>query len=120
MNGGEHLQGLDVPESRHSPFSLPKRLVRVFGSVVEPTPTFLVGSVTDEMAEWIFIHQRYGTLPSASTEFALTESVAGLLARQASTDITGTYDGQLKDNDILIRCFNFLWLYNAPYFTLQT
>lgn len=41
MSGGEFLQGRDVSEARHLPFSLPERLVRVFGLIVEPAAAFL-------------------------------------------------------------------------------
>ncbi len=47
VNGGEFLQGLDVPEFRHRAFSSSKRLVRVSSPVVEPAPTGLVGGIAD-------------------------------------------------------------------------
>jgi hypothetical protein len=37
VNGGELLQGLQVPEFRHRALSSSKRLMRVFSSVVEPS-----------------------------------------------------------------------------------
>ena len=47
MDGGEFLQGLDISESRHCALSSSGRLVRVLGSIVEPTAARLIGGITD-------------------------------------------------------------------------
>lgn len=41
VDSSEFLQGFDVPEIRHRTLSSPKRLVRVFGPVIEPPFTCL-------------------------------------------------------------------------------
>jgi hypothetical protein len=40
-SGIELLQGLDIPEARHRSFSPSERLVRIFGSIVEPPTAHL-------------------------------------------------------------------------------
>ena len=47
MNGGEFLQGLDVPEFRHRPFPSSERLMRVFSPVVQQLSDDLVAGVAD-------------------------------------------------------------------------
>jgi hypothetical protein len=47
VNGGELLQGLDVPEARHRSLPSSKGLMRIFGSVVEPTSTHLASLNAD-------------------------------------------------------------------------
>ena len=47
MGGGKFLQGLYIPELRHRALSSPEWLMRIFGSIVEPAPTFLIGGVAD-------------------------------------------------------------------------
>ena len=41
MNSGEFLQRLKTSEARHQPLSSSKRLVRVFGTIVEPAAEFV-------------------------------------------------------------------------------
>ena len=43
------LQCLDVPEPRHRPFPPSKRLIRVLGSIVEPTPAFLQSRISEHL-----------------------------------------------------------------------
>ena len=45
VDGGEFMQSLDVPEPRHRSFSSSERLMRVFGSIVEPTTALLIGII---------------------------------------------------------------------------
>ena len=47
VNGGELLQGLDVPEFRHCPFPSPESLVWFFGPIVEPASAVLTVDGTD-------------------------------------------------------------------------
>lgn len=47
MDGGELLQGFDIPEPGHRPFPSSKRLVRVLGSIVEPATTLLISAIAD-------------------------------------------------------------------------
>ncbi len=47
VDGGEFLQGFNVPKLRHRPLSSSERLMRVFGPVVEPAAALVNGSVTD-------------------------------------------------------------------------
>ncbi len=49
VDGGEFLQGFNVPKLRHRPLSSSERLMRVFGPVVEPATADLSGSVTDHI-----------------------------------------------------------------------
>jgi len=39
VDGGKLLRSLDVPELRHCTLPSSKRVMRAFGSVIEPTPT---------------------------------------------------------------------------------
>ncbi len=76
VNGGELLQGLDVPEFRHRPLSSSERLMRVFGPVVEPATAHLNGSITDHF------HRRI--LAGAHHAFDSVES-------KGRTDVAGNY-----------------------------
>ena len=49
VNGGEFLLCFDVPKIRHHAFSLPERLARILGLVVEPAPAFLIGAIPDHI-----------------------------------------------------------------------
>ena len=49
VDRGEFLQGHNFPELRHRPLSSSKRLVRDFGPIVEPTPTFLAFQIADHL-----------------------------------------------------------------------
>ena len=49
VDGGEFLQGFNVPELRHRPLSSSERLMRVFGPIVEPATALLGDSVTDHL-----------------------------------------------------------------------
>ena len=49
MDGGEFLQGLDVPEPGHRPFPPSKRLVRVLGPVVKPASAFLPSRISERL-----------------------------------------------------------------------
>ena len=49
MDGSELLKCLHVPELRHRPLSSSKRLMRVFGPVVEPATALLSAGVTDHL-----------------------------------------------------------------------
>lgn len=64
MDGRELLQCLDVPEPRHRSFSSPERLVRVFGSIVEPPPTLLAIRNADSIIAVLYDRsQSVTTLP---------------------------------------------------------
>ncbi len=47
VDGRKILQGLCIPEFGHCSFSSPERLVRIFGSIVEPPTAHLIGSIAD-------------------------------------------------------------------------
>jgi hypothetical protein len=47
MDGGEFLQGANVPELRHRLFPSAEWLVQVLGPIVQPTATFLPGESAD-------------------------------------------------------------------------
>jgi hypothetical protein len=49
MDGGDFLEGANVPKPRHRFFPSSEWLVRVFGSIVEPTAAFLVGGVAHHL-----------------------------------------------------------------------
>ena len=49
VNGGEFLQTSHTTEAQHRPFPSPKRLVRIFTSVVQPAPSFLLVRINEEI-----------------------------------------------------------------------
>ena len=48
VGGSELLQGLDVPEIRHGAFASPERLMRIFGSIIEPAAALLASRIADD------------------------------------------------------------------------
>lgn len=49
VNKSKLLKGFPVPELRHRPLPSSERLMRVFGSVVEPLTTFLSRSIPNRL-----------------------------------------------------------------------
>lgn len=47
MGVGKFLQGLYIPELRHRALSSPEWLMKIFGPVTEPAPTFPIGGIAD-------------------------------------------------------------------------